>query len=187
MAIRRLRRSAVLGASLVLAVLAPAALADILPTTVTGDIHGDGVPDRVEVKPNAGDPDLFDVLVELTAARRTVLALELGAGELIDGPAIDKGELVLSFGWYPGRYKSTTTFTIGLQDGKLVVRHYNTAVADSLGREKDGSVPVKVCDADFVANRVTIDDKPATPPPGPPIALAAWRDNSVPKACQSLF
>jgi hypothetical protein len=171
-----------------LAALAPAGLAHDIPATITGDLDGDGVPDRVEVKANAGDPELFDVMVDLTAAKRTVLALELGAGELVEAPSIAQGELHLSFGWYQHRYKSSTDFTIGMRDGQLVVRRYRIAVADSISRAPDGGVLVKVCDADFVANQVTLDDKPANPPPGPPVAVAAWRTpQSVPKVCAGMF
>jgi hypothetical protein len=162
------------------------ALAQDLPQTITGDIDGDGVLDRVELRANATDGDQVDVAITLSASKRTVSVSELIATQAVLPSAIDKGELHLSFGWYQGRYKSSTDFYIGLQGQELVVRRYKTAIADSITEDKDG-VLVKTCEADFAANRATVDDKPAAPP-GPPIPLAAWRGyDSVPKACQSLF
>ena len=172
--------------ALLLASLSPAALAQDLPQTISGDIDGDGKPDRVEVRRNAANPDRVDVAIALSASKRTVRVSPLIAAAELLPAVIDKGELHLSFGWYQGRYKSSTDFYIGLQGHELVVRRYETAVADSITQGQDG-VPVKTCKADFVANRATVDDKPAAPP-GPPVAFAAWKEyDSVPKACQSLF
>jgi len=182
---RPIARLALLLAGFAFPALSPA-LAQDLPQTITGDIDGDGVPDRVEVRSNATDGDQVDVAITLSASKRTVSVSELIAAQAVLSSAIDKGELHLSFGWYQGRYKSSTDFYIGLQGQELVVRRYKTAVADSISEDKDG-VLVKTCQADFIANRATVDDKPAAPP-GPPIPFAAWRGyDSVPKACQSLF
>jgi hypothetical protein len=173
--------------ALLLASLAPVALAEDLPKTITGDIDGDGVPDRVELSANAANPDEVDVAVILSASKRTVRAAELIAAQAVLPSGIDKGVLHLAFGWYQGRYKSATDFYVGLQGRELVVRRYKMVVADSISQDKDGGVIVRVCDADFIANRATVDDKPVAPP-GPPTALAAWHDpGSAPKTCQSLF
>ena len=175
------------GLALLLASLAPAALAQDLPKTITGDIDGDGVPDRVELRANAANARSVDVAITLSASKRTVRVAELIGAQTVLPSGIAQGVLHLSFGWDQGRYKSSTDFYIGMQGRELVVRRYKTAIADSISKAPDGGVVVRVCDADFVANRATVDDKPAAPP-GPPAAFSAWRDpGSVPKACQSLF
>jgi hypothetical protein len=175
------------GLALVLASLAPAVLADGLTRTTTGDIDGDGVPDRIEIRPSA-DPPTVDLKVFLSASERVVEARGFVSAEYVAPPEIDTGgEVHLAFEWLSGRYKSSTDFTLGLQSRELVVRRYRIAVADSISQDKDGGVTTRACEADFVANRATVDGKPA-PPPGPPIAVAAWRGlDSVPKACEQLF
>jgi hypothetical protein len=175
-----------LGLAGLLASLALPTLAQEMLATLTGDIDGDGKPDRVEVRPGAADPDFIDVAVSLSASKRTVRVASLVGAQTLLPSGIDKGELTLAFNWFQGRYKSSTTFVVGMQSGELVVRRYETAVADSITTDKNG-VLVRTCKADFVANRTTVDDAPAASP-GPPIPFAAWHDGkSVPKACRSLF
>lgn len=175
------------GLALLLASLAPAALADDLTRTATGDIDGDGVPDRVEIAPSGGNRPTVDLKVFLSASERVVQARGFAAAEYGTPPEIDDNEVHLSFEWLSGRYKSSTDFVLGMQSRELVVRRYRTAVADSVSHDKDGDVVTRVCEADFVADRATVDGQPAAPP-GPPIAVAAWRGvESVPKACRSLF
>jgi hypothetical protein len=176
------------GLALLLASLAPAALADDLTRTATGDIDGDGVLDRVEIAPSGGNEPTVDLKVFLSASERVVQARGFAAAEYGMPPEIDDhGEVHLSFEWLTGRYKSSTDFTLGMESRELVVRRYKTVVADSGGQDKDGNVLTRQCEADFVANRATVDGMPAAPP-GPPIAVAAWRGlKSVPKACRSLF
>ena len=175
-------------ASLALPALVLPALAQDLPATLTGDIDGDSKPDRVEVRPGAADPDFIEVAVSMSAGKRTVRVASLVGAQALLPSGIDKGALTLAFNWFQGRYKSSTTFVVGMQGGELVVRRYETAVADSITSDKKGGgVLVRTCKADFVANRTTVDDAPAAPP-GSPIPFAAWHDGkSVPKACESLF
>jgi hypothetical protein len=176
------------GLALLLASLALPVLADDLPKTIAGDIDGDGKADRIELRANTRNQDMVDVVVTLSASHRTVRVFELTAAQVVRKPVIThQGELQLAFGWHQGRYKSATDFHIGLQGNELVVRRYRTAVADTGSKDKDGGIPTKVCIADFIANRTTIDDIPATPP-GPPVAFAAWTHaESIPAACRSLF
>lgn len=173
--------------ALLLASLAPVALAQDLPPTITGDIDGDGVPDKVEVRRNAANPDQVDVAIALSASKRTVRVSPLVAAQDFLSSGIEKGELTLAFRWTQGRYKSSSTFIVGMQGRELVVRRYETSVLDTIRNGKDDGMLEKDCKADFVANRATVDDQPAAPP-GPPVAFATWKQyNSVPKACQRLF
>jgi hypothetical protein len=172
---------------LLLAGLAPAALAQDLPQTIAGDIDGDGVPDRVEVRRDAANPDRVDVAIALSASRRTVRVSPLIAATELLTSGVEKGELTLAFNWTQGRYKSSSTFIVGMQGRELVVRRYETSVLDTIRNGKDDGMLEKDCKADFVANRATVDGQPAAPP-GPPVAFAAWKEyDSVPKACQPLF
>jgi hypothetical protein len=172
-----------LGLVLLLASLAPAALADDLPKTVTGDIDGDGAADSVELRRGTAEGQSVDVAVFLSKGRRIVNVWDLVGAETVESPVIGaSGEVHLSFGWLSGRYKTSTEFFIGLQDGQLVVRRFKRAVADGIA----GSTATKVqsCDVDFVVNRAMRNDKDVAAP-GTPIALAAWRrDESVPAACR---
>lgn len=168
--------------ALLLAGLAPAALADDVTRTARGDIDGDGVPDRIDIRRNADDVTV-DVSITLSLSKRTVQVQSLVGAEYAEPPAFDKGEITLAFEWLSGRYKTHTRFYIGMEGPALVVRRYETAVVDSISEKPDGTVKVESCAADFTANRATRNDKPADPP-GKPIALAAWKDDSVSKACQ---
>lgn len=176
------------GLALLLASLALPALADDLTRTARGDIDGDGVPDRVELAPSGGNRSAVDLKVYLSAGKRVIQVRAFTAAEYGTPPEIDdRGEVHLSFESLSGRYKSSTDFTLGMQGRELVVHHYRTAVADSISQDKDSDVPTRVCEADFVTDRATVDGKPALPP-GPPVAVTAWRAlGSVPKACRSLF
>jgi hypothetical protein len=176
------------GLALVLASLALPALAQDLTRSATGDIDGDGVPDRVEIAPSGGsNRSTVDLKVSLSASERIVQARGFAAAEYGLPPEIDGNEVHLSFEWLTGRYKSSTGFVLGMQDRELVVRRYRTAVADSVSQDRYGNVVTRVCEVDFVANRATVDSQPAAPP-GPPTAVSAWRVSaSVPKACRSLF
>ena len=175
------------GLALLLAGLAPPALAEDWARTITGDLDGDGVPDRVVLSANATGRDQVDVAVTLSRTGRTVRVAPLTSAQGLLRAAIEKGELTLAFNWLQGRYKSTSTFTVGLQGGELVVRRYEIGVVDSVTPAKDGSPSKRTCTADFVANRATINGLPAMPPPGPPPALSSWHPLHEPKACDSLF
>jgi hypothetical protein len=177
------------GLALLLASLAPAVLADDLARTAIGDIDGDGVPDRVEISPSGGNTPTVNLKVSLSASERTIQARGFSPAEYGLPPEIDDhGEVHLSFEWLSGRYKSSTDIVLGLQSRELVVLRYKTAVADSVSQDSRGNPVTRQCEADFVANRTTVDGQPAEPPPGPPIAVTAWRGlQSVPKACRSLF
>ena len=171
-----------LGLAGLLASLALPALADDVTRTASGDIDGDGVPDRVDLKRSADDISV-DVAVTLSRSKRTVQVQALVGAEYADPPAFEKGEVLLAFEWLTGRYKTHTRFYIGMQCPELVVRRYEAAVVDSISAEPDGTVKVESCAADFIANRATRNDKPADAP-GKPVPLADWKDDSVPKACQ---
>jgi len=170
------------GLALLLASLVLPALADDVTRSASGDIDGDGVPDRIDIRRNADDVSV-DVAVTLSASKRTVKVQGLTGAEYAEPPAFDKGEVMLAFEWLNGRYKTHTRFYLGMQGAELVVRRYETAVVDSISANPDGTVKVDACEADFVANRATRNDQPAASP-GKPIALFAWTDESVPKACQ---
>jgi hypothetical protein len=169
--------------ALLLASLAVPAAADDLSRTASGDIDGDGKPDRVDLRRSADDTSV-DVAITLSAGKRTVKVQALTGAEYADVPAFDKGEVILAFEWLTGRYKTRSRFYIGMQGSNLVVRRYEASVVDSISANPDGTVKVESCAADFVANRATRNDKPAAAP-GKPIALADWKaDDSVPQACQ---
>jgi len=169
--------------ALLLAGLAfPAAAAD-LSRTASGDIDGDGVPDHVELRPSSDDVSV-DLTVVLSASKRTVQVRELTGAEYAAPPVFDKGEVALDFEWLTGRHKTRSRFFIGMQGSDLVVRRYEASVVDSISPNPDGTVKVDACEADFVANRATRNDRRAAAP-GQPIALAAWKaDESVPQACR---
>ena len=171
-------------ASFVASLALPAAAQD-LPKKIVGDLDGDGVSDTVELRANPEASDFVDVSIALSASKRTLRVTRVSAAQEVELAKIAKGELQLGFGWFQGRYKSSWTFAIGLQGKDLVVRRYETAVADSITTDKNGVV-VRTCKADFVANRMTVNGKPAKAP-GPPRAFAKWGDDAVPKACQSLY
>jgi hypothetical protein len=168
--------------ALLLASLAVPAAADDLSRVASGDIDGDGKPDRVELRRNADDTSV-DVAITLSANKRTVKAQALTGAEYADVPTFDKDEVTLAFEWLTGRYKTRSRFYLGMLGPELVVRRYEASVVDSISANPDGTVKVEFCAADFVANRATRNDKPAAAP-GKPVALAAWTDDSVPKACQ---
>jgi hypothetical protein len=169
-------------ASLALPALVLPARADDVTRSGSGDIDGDGVPDRVDLKRSADDISV-DVAITLSRSKRTVRVQALVGAEDADPPAFDKGEVTLVFAWLDGRYKTHTRFYIGMEGPELVVRRYETAVVDSISANPDGTVKAEFCAADFTANRATRNDKPADPP-GKPVPLANWKDDSVPKACQ---
>ena len=170
------------GLALLLASLALPAAADDLSRTASGDIDGDGEPDRVELRRSADDTSV-DVAVTLSASKRTIRAQALTGAEYAAIPTFDKGEVTLAFEWLTGRYKTRSRFYLGMQGPELVVRRYEASVVDSISANPDGTVKVESCAADFVANRATRNDKPADAP-GKPVALANWKSDSVPKACQ---
>jgi hypothetical protein len=173
-----------LGLALLLASFAPAALADDLPKTATGDIDGDGSADTVELRRGTAEGQSVDVAVFLSKGRRIVNVWDLVGAETVEPPVIGaSGEVHLSFGWLSGRYKTSTEFFIGLQDGHLVVRRFKRAVADGIAASGDAT-KVQSCDVDFVADRAMRNDKDVAAS-GKPIALAAWRrDESVPPDCR---
>jgi hypothetical protein len=173
-----------LGPALLLASLAPAALADDLPKSASGDIDGDGAADSVELRRGTAEGQSVDIAIFLSNGRRILNVWDIVGAEAIEPPAIGaSGEVHLSFGWLTGRYKTSTEFFIGLQQGQLVVRRFKRAVADGIAGGGN-STKVQSCDVDFVANRATRNDKDAGAA-GKPIALAAWRrDESVPAACR---
>lgn len=168
---------------LLMLALAPAALADELPATVTGDLDGDGVADKAVLSANAQDPDTVDLTVTLSGSKRTVRAVGFTSAQDVTTPVIAKGELHLSFGWYQGRYKWSSDFFIGLQGKDLIVRRYEFHVADSIEADAQGRPKSQECAADFVAGRATRNGQPAKPP-GPPVLLEKWSDSSAPEACQ---
>jgi hypothetical protein len=174
-----------LGLACLLASLALPAAAQDLPKKITGDLDGDGAPDTVELRANPEASDFVDVSIALSASKRTLRVAQFSGAQEVQIARIANGELQLGFGWFQGRYKSSWTFAIGLQGKELVVRRYETAVADSISTDKNGVV-VRTCKADFVANRLTVNGKPARAP-GPARVFARWGNDAVPKACQSLF
>ena len=176
-----MRRLGLAGLLASLVLVAPAWANDVA-RTASFDIDGDGVPDRVELKRSADDISV-DVAVTLSRSKRTVQVKALVGAEYAEPPTFDDGEVLLSFEWLSGRYKTHTRFYIGMAGPELVVRRYEAAVVDSISTDPDGTVKAEFCAADFIANRATRDDKPADPP-GKPVALADWTDASVPKACQ---
>lgn len=171
--------------ALLLAGLSFPAFADGLSRTITGDMDGDGVPDRVEIQPRPDEPFNADVVFFLSKDKRTVNAYQLVQAEGIYSATIDgKGELHLEFGQLSGRLKSRQELHIGLQGGKLVVRRYRLAAADGLADA--GPDKAHFCEVDFVANTAIRDDKPAERP-GPPVRVEDWAGIKTPAACQSLF
>jgi hypothetical protein len=173
----------VAGLAVLLASLALPAVADDVTRTASGDIDGDGVLDRVDIRRSADDTSV-DVAVTLSASKRTIRVQELTGAEYAEPPAIGaNGEVTLAFEWLTGRYKTRSRFYIGMQGPDLVVRRYEASVVDSISANPDGTVKVESCAADFAANRATRNDKSAASP-GKPIALADWKDDSVPQACQ---
>ena len=156
-------------AALLLASLAPIALAGDLSRSATGDIDGDGVPDRVEIEPNGAGLSTVDVTVHLSASERVVQVRSIAAAEFVATPKIDaQGKVHLSFGWTSGRTKTLTDFRLGLQSRDLVVERY-----------RRGAGETERCDVDFIAGRATHNDAPA-PIPGRAVALAAWTSEAIP-------
>jgi hypothetical protein len=170
-----------------LAGLAPPARAmDDLPRTIMGDIDGDGVPDKVVLSANATGRDQVDVTITLSRNGRTVRVAPLLSAQGLLPSRIEKGELTLAFNWLQGRYKSATTYVIGMEAGDLVVRRYEMSVVDSITPTRDRMLE-KTCKADFVANRATINGAAAMPAPGAPTPLSIWHPYHEPKACEGLF
>jgi hypothetical protein len=172
------------GLALLIASLAPAVLADDLTRTATGDIDGDGVPDRVEIRPSDAGRSTVDIKVSLSASERIVQVRTFAAAEYVAPPAIDdaRGEVHLTFEWLSGRYKSVTNIYLGLQNRDLVIRRYRRGVGDGMA-SGDNPLKVQSCDVDYVAHRATRNDKPVAAP-GRAISLAAWKEDSVPTACR---
>lgn len=172
-----------LGLILLLA-LAPAAWADSLSASATGDIDGDGVPDRVDVQRAGADMDSVTVSIFLSRSKRAVRAVQLTITEQADRPEIDaKGEVHLSFLSASHRTKVREDFYVGLEGPVLVVRRYGLHLLDGNRTDDKGNVLEESCSVDFIANRAEHDEK-SSDPPGPAIAFEKWPGLPTPAACR---
>jgi hypothetical protein len=164
--------------------IAPAAVADNLSASATGDIDGDGVPDRIDVRRAGVDMDEVIVSIFLSRTKHTIRAERLTITEEVDRPEVEKGELHLSFLSDSHRTKVREEFFVGLEDPALVVRRYNLYILDSGQTDDKGNMLEQSCSLDFIANKAVRNKQPDDPP-GPAIAFDKWAQQSDrPAACR---
>ena len=176
---------------LVLALLLPAAPAfadgEAKPVgEVTGDLNGDGAPDKARLVAHDDDVDLE---IFLAAGGKlpetpTVTVAQLGWMGAMAGQeptiAIDKrGSLIVTFrNDSIGRDRWNEQYTIAWRQGALMVAGYDYQYRDTLDLKHIG-----VCSVNFLAGKGTRNDKPFSLAAGG-IPLAKWTKDMLPKQCQ---
>lgn len=188
-----MRSVLLLGAALLLAALPVGAMpAQPWIASATGDIDGDGVPDRAAL---AGEGDTVALSVFLSGASRpsagradvapTVHREGLGWMGDMEGQRPEilvtaRGSLLVVFqNEAIGRNRWRETLTMAYRDGALLVAGYTHESRDTL--DPDAS---RRCDVNLLTGRGEKNGRPFTVP-ARRIPVTAWTDDSVPEPCRS--
>lgn len=153
---------------------------------VTGDINGDGVPDRALLATGAEEEDEVGIAVHLSAdgrvpAEPTLSRPAFGWWDGGSEPTLSispRGSLIVVFHNEAfGRSRWRQQLTIAFRNGELVVAGYTYAARDTLDLKFGGN-----CDINFLTGKGTRNGKAVSVPAGA-IPLARWSDESIPGAC----
>ncbi|MBP2227382.1 hypothetical protein J2847_000662 [Azospirillum agricola] len=163
----------------------PRGVARPVIATLSGDLNGDGVPDRAVL---TGLDDEADLAVHLSVdgalpADPTLYRQAIGwkgelAGTLPEMSITPRGSLVVVFqNDAIGRNRWREQLTIAFRNGVLVVAGYTNASRDTLDPKGGGS-----CDLNLLSGKGVRNGKPIAIP-ARPVPLADWTQDSVPESC----
>jgi hypothetical protein len=152
----------------------------------TGDLNGDGVPDRVQLL-QSDDTDV-DLAIYLSAAGKPADQPSLykpgfGWADMTGGdpPGLKitpKGSLIVEFRNDQGRDRWRQQFTIAVRNNALVVAGYSYESRDALEPKAGGG-----CDLNLLTGTGTRNLKPVKLTAGG-VPVAGWSDASIPPPCK---
>src|SRR5271163_3392779 len=152
----------------------------------TGDLDGDGVPDRVQLL--QGDDTDVDLAIYLSAAgkpadRPSLYKPAFGWADMTgaERPALKitpKGSLIVEFRNDQGRDRWRQQFTIAVRNNALMVAGYSYESRDALDPKAGGG-----CDVNLLTGTGTRNLKPVKLAAGG-VPVAGWSDASIPPPCR---
>jgi hypothetical protein len=183
----RVMKSWVVAASVALLAAPAAHAAGTVIAEASGDIDGDGIPDRAQLLQANDDGDV-DLAIYLSAggklaAKPTLVKSALGwtgtmAGQTPSLAINARGSLIASFeNDSIGRDRWQTRYVLAWRKGALVVAGYSHSEHDTLNPKAGGN-----CDVNFLTGKGSRNSKPMTVP-AHAMPLADWSDKDLPAFC----